>query len=32
MRDEKLKKNLITRLNKIEGQIKGVKNMVEKDV
>ena len=29
---EKNKKNLIIRLNKIEGQIKGVKKMVEEDI
>ncbi|WP_438448920.1 metal-sensitive transcriptional regulator [Gorillibacterium sp. sgz5001074] len=29
---EKMKANLITRLNRIEGQIRGVKGMVEKDV
>ncbi|QYY44532.1 metal-sensitive transcriptional regulator [Aneurinibacillus thermoaerophilus] len=29
---EKLKNNLITRLNRIEGQIRGIKGMVEKDV
>ena len=29
---EKNKKNLIVRLNKIEGQIKGVKKMVEEDI
>ena len=28
---EKVKKNLITRLNRIEGQIRGVKGMIEKD-
>lgn len=27
-----VKKNLITRLNRIEGQIRGIKGMVEKDV
>lgn len=31
-RDEKLKENLLKRLNKIEGQVRGVKGMVEKDV
>ncbi len=31
-RDEKLKKNLITRLNRIEGQVKGVRSMIEKDI
>jgi CsoR family transcriptional regulator, copper-sensing transcriptional repressor len=29
---EKLKSNLISRLNRIEGQIRGVKGMIEKDV
>lgn len=28
---DKVKKNLITRLNRIEGQIRGVKGMIEKD-
>ncbi|MDQ0111117.1 metal-sensitive transcriptional regulator [Paenibacillus harenae] len=28
---EKDKKNLVTRLNRIEGQIRGVKGMIEKD-
>jgi DNA-binding FrmR family transcriptional regulator len=32
IREEKLKSNIITRLNKIEGQIRGVKGMIEKDV
>lgn len=27
-----VKKNLITRLNRIEGQIRGIKGMVEKDI
>ncbi|MBQ0140771.1 MAG: metal-sensitive transcriptional regulator [Kurthia sp.] len=27
-----VKKNLITRLNKIEGQIRGIKGMIDKDV
>ncbi len=30
-RDQKLKSGLITRLNRIEGQIRGVKGMIEKD-
>ena len=30
-RDEKAKHDLIVRLNRIEGQIRGIKNMVEKD-
>lgn len=29
---EKTKKNLETRLNRIEGQIRGIKGMIEKDV
>ncbi len=29
---EKVKKNLITRLNRVEGQIRGIKGMIEKDV
>ncbi|MCI2255879.1 metal-sensitive transcriptional regulator [Domibacillus sp. PGB-M46] len=29
---EAVKKNLITRLNRIEGQIRGIKGLVEKDV
>lgn len=29
---EKVKKNLITRLNRIEGQVRGIKGMIEKDV
>ncbi|QGQ47939.1 metal-sensitive transcriptional regulator [Metabacillus sediminilitoris] len=28
---EKVKKNLVTRLNKIEGQIRGIKALIEKD-
>jgi DNA-binding FrmR family transcriptional regulator len=28
---EKVKKNLVTRLNRIEGQIRGIKAMIEKD-
>lgn len=31
IREKKLKAGLITRLNRIEGQIRGVKGMVEKD-
>ena len=31
LRDEKVKHDLIVRLNRIEGQIRGIKNMVEKD-
>lgn len=30
-RDTKLKDTLITRLNRIEGQIRGIKGMVERD-
>lgn len=30
-RDLKLKKTLVTRLNRVEGQIRGIKGMVEKD-
>ncbi len=32
IRDEKLKTSLITRLNRIEGQIRGIRGMIEKDV
>jgi CsoR family transcriptional regulator, copper-sensing transcriptional repressor len=28
---DKIKKNLVTRLNRIEGQIRGVKGLIEKD-
>lgn len=28
---DKVKKNLVTRLNRIEGQIRGIKAMIEKD-
>jgi CsoR family transcriptional regulator, copper-sensing transcriptional repressor len=28
---EKVKKNIITRLNRIEGQIRGIKGLIEKD-
>ena len=31
LRDEQTKHDLIVRLNRIEGQIRGIKNMVEKD-
>ena len=31
MRDEESKKALISRLNRIEGQIRGIRGMVEKD-
>jgi DNA-binding FrmR family transcriptional regulator len=30
-REKKLKSNLISRLNRVEGQIRGIKGMVEKD-
>lgn len=30
-RDEKEKKDLLNRLSRIEGQVRGIKNMVEKD-
>mgnify|MGYP003447857864 FL=1 len=29
---ETVKKNLITRLNRVEGQIRGIKGMIERDV
>lgn len=32
VREEKLKSSLITRLNRAEGQIRGIKGMVERDV
>lgn len=32
IREEKLKTNLTTRLNRIEGQVRGVKGMIERDV
>ncbi|WP_445491985.1 metal-sensitive transcriptional regulator [Niallia sp. 03133] len=28
---EKVKKNLVTRLNRVEGQIRGIKGLIEKD-
>ena len=28
---DKVKKNLVTRLNRIEGQIRGIKSLIEKD-
>jgi len=31
-RDEKLKSGLISRFNRIEGQIRGIKGMIEKDL
>ncbi|MHB1391877.1 MAG: metal-sensitive transcriptional regulator [Clostridia bacterium] len=32
MRSDKAKKDLIARLNRIEGQVRGIKGMIEKDV
>lgn len=32
VRSDKAKKDLIARLNRIEGQVRGIKGMVEKDV
>lgn len=29
---DQVKKNLITRLNRVEGQVRGIKGMIEKDV
>lgn len=29
---EKVKRNLVTRLNRIEGQVRGIKGLIEKDV
>ncbi len=31
VRDEKVRKDLVNRINKIEGQIRGIKNMIESD-
>jgi CsoR family transcriptional regulator, copper-sensing transcriptional repressor len=31
-RDEQLKSRLITRLNRIEGQVRGIKGMIRKDI
>ena len=31
LRDDKTKHDLIVRLNRIEGQIRGIKNMIEND-
>jgi len=31
VREEKLKSNLVTRLNRAEGQVRGIKGMIEKD-
>lgn len=32
IRDNTLKSKLVTRLNKVEGQVRGIKSMIEKDV
>jgi DNA-binding FrmR family transcriptional regulator len=32
MRSDKIKSNLVSRLNRVEGQIRGIRGMVEKDV
>lgn len=32
VREKKLKENLITRLNRAEGQVRGIKGMIERDV
>ena len=32
LREQKLKSGLITRLNRVEGQVRGIKGMIEKDV
>lgn len=31
VREEKFKSNLVSRLNRIEGQVRGIKGMIEKD-
>lgn len=31
IREEKLKSSLVNRLNRIEGQVRGIKGMIEKD-
>jgi len=31
-RELKLKSNLLTRLNRVEGQVRGIKGMIEKDI
>ena len=31
-REAKLKSNLLTRLNRVEGQVRGIKGMIEKDI
>jgi DNA-binding FrmR family transcriptional regulator len=32
LREEKLKSNLLTRLSRVEGQIRGISGMIERDV
>ena len=32
VRPDKIKSNLVSRLNRVEGQIRGIRGMVEKDV
>lgn len=32
LREEQLKNNLISRLNRVEGQVRGIKGMIERDV
>lgn len=32
VRSDKIKSNLVSRLNRVEGQIRGIRGMVEKDV
>ncbi|UED67567.1 metal-sensitive transcriptional regulator [Brevibacillus sp. HD3.3A] len=32
LRPDKIKSNLVSRLNRVEGQIRGIRGMVEKDV
>ncbi|QOX62214.1 metal-sensing transcriptional repressor [Anoxybacterium hadale] len=32
IREEKLKASLVTRLNRVEGQVRGIKGMIERDV
>lgn len=31
LREQNLKQNLVTRLNRVEGQVRGIKGMIEKD-
>lgn len=31
-REQKLKSGLLTRLNRVEGQVRGIKGMIEKDI